>query len=136
SFLSSSPRKRGSIIITSGIWVAAFAETTHSLVQPARRLRLVVAERVELVRLVEETLDRCARDDRIGRRQQNRLPQLMVPRPHADREAFVAVEGAFSENELALRHEICRAGTERRLHHHLDRHPCRPAPALHLSTAG
>jgi len=50
----------------------------RSPVQPARRFALVVAQRVEVIGLVQKTLDRRARDDGIGRRQQHRLAQLMV----------------------------------------------------------
>jgi len=46
--------------------------------EPARRIRLVVAERIELVGAMEKALDGCARDHRIRAREQDRLPQLMV----------------------------------------------------------
>ena len=62
------------------------------LVQMTPGFRLVVAERIEVVGLVQKALDRRAGNHFIGRGQQDRLTHLMVPGPHADSKAFVAIE--------------------------------------------
>src|SRR5262249_56212558 len=61
-------------------WTSCIAFSPRSPVQSAPRLRLVIAERIELVALVEKALDRRARDHLIRRREQNRLAQLVIPR--------------------------------------------------------
>src|SRR5688500_6103233 len=93
-------------------WTRVMGVTYESLVKLARRLRLVVTERVERIDAMKEALDRRARDHLVRRRQQHRLPQLLVPRANADREALVAVEAIAAEDEVALFGEIGRSGAQ------------------------
>src|SRR6516162_463758 len=116
-------------------WTSCIAFSPRSPVQTARRLRLVIAERIELVALVEKALDRRARDHLVRCREQNRLAQLVIPGPHAYRQALVAVEASLAKDELALLGEIRRARAQRGLHHHLDRDPGRPIRTLHVAPA-
>src|SRR5882724_10696217 len=93
------------------LWIPAFAGMTVIVVRvlpvhPARRFGLVVAERIERIGAVQEALDRRARRHRKRRRQEHRLPQLLVPAAHADGEPLVAIEARVAENEFALLLEV------------------------------
>src|SRR5882757_11533052 len=107
------PAKAGTEYSQARIWGAMGprfrGRDTPSLVETARRFWQIIAQRIEVVGLVQETFDRRARDHRIGRSEQYRLAQLMVPRPDADGEPFVAVEASLAQDELALGFEIGRA---------------------------
>src|SRR5580692_1539222 len=118
-------------------WMSCMVPACWTLfVEVAGRLGLVVAERVELVGAMQEAFDRRARHHHIGGGQQHRLPHLMVPGPHPDRQPLVAVEGGVAENELLLLLEVDRAGTQSGLHDHLDGDPGRPVGPLHMAAAG
>src|SRR5262245_29253950 len=119
------------------LWVPAFAGTNGGWlsIQLARRLRLVVAERVERVGAMQEAIDRRAGDDCRGRRQEHGLPHLLVPAPHTHRKALVAIEAGIAEDERPLLVELGRARAQRRLHHHLHGDPGRPVGALHTPSA-
>ena len=86
--------------------------------------------------LVQKAFDRRAGDDLIGRRQQDRLAQLMIPGAHADRQSLVAVEMAVAEDESAQLCEIGGVRSAAPLHDHLDRHPRGPIGAFHVAAAG
>src|SRR5580704_10757696 len=101
-----------------------------------RRLRLIVTERVQFVGLVQKSLDRRAGNNLIGRRQQHRLTDLMIPSTHAHGKTLVAVEAAGAEDEGALRRKIGGARVQHRLHDHLHRDPCGPVGACHAAAAG
>jgi hypothetical protein len=55
----------------------------------AGRFRLVVSERIKLIRAVEKSLDWRAGDHGIRSGQQHRLAHLMVPGPHPDHECLL-----------------------------------------------
>src|SRR5579883_288375 len=101
------------------------------LVQMARGVGLVVAERVELIGTMQEAFDGSACHHLVRRRQQHRLPHLMIPWADPDREPLVAIEGGIAHDELLLLGEIDRAGAQRRLHDHLDCDPGGPVGAFH-----
>src|SRR5262245_54460644 len=81
-------------------------------VHPARRLRLIVAERIEHIGLVQEAFDGRAHGDRERRRQKYRLPQLLVPFTNAHRKPLVSVENGVAQDELPLLAELVRARTQ------------------------
>jgi hypothetical protein len=85
---------------------------------------------------VKEALDRSAGDDHVGRGEEHRLPHLMIPRPHADRQPLVAVEAGVAEDEIALLLEVHRPRPQRRLHDHLHGNPGGPVGAFHVPATG
>ncbi len=55
-------------------------------------LRGVVAQRVHVLRRMQEALDRRPADHRVAGPEQNGLAQLVVPGPKGERVALVAIE--------------------------------------------
>src|SRR5262252_10337855 len=72
----------------------------------------------------------------IGSGKQHGLAYLVIPRPHGDRQALIAVEARIAEDEITLLCKLRRARAQRRLYHHFYGDPRGPVSAIHASAAG